>query len=173
MLAQPAARAYLGACDDEELHLGIRADDRADIAAVQHGALRPAGELALLLNEDAADLRDDGDAGRRIGDRMGRLTTLFGSILLYSLANIANGFVNSFEAYATWRFIAGIGLAGELGGCIALVSESLSKERRGYGTALVATVRKRRRPVSTCCSLITVILKRGNRALNLKPRNST
>ena len=65
-----------------------------------------------------------------LGDRMGRLTTLFGSILLYSLANIANGFVNSFEAYATWRFIAGIGLAGELGGCIALVSESLSKERR-------------------------------------------
>ena len=48
--------------------------------------------------------------------------------------------MNSFEAYATWRFIAGIGLAGELGGCIALVSESLSKERRGYGTALVATV---------------------------------
>jgi len=75
-----------------------------------------------------------------LGDRMGRLTTLFGSILLYSVANIANGFVHSFEAYATWRFIAGLGLAGELGGCIALVSETLSKERRGYGTALVATV---------------------------------
>jgi len=75
-----------------------------------------------------------------LGDRMGRLTTLFGSILLYSVANIANGFVNSFEAYAAWRFIAGLGLAGELGGCIALVSETLSKERRGYGTALVATV---------------------------------
>ena len=75
-----------------------------------------------------------------LGDRMGRLTTLFGSILLYSVANIANGFVHSFEAYATWRFIAGLGLAGELGGCIALVSETLCKERRGYGTALVATV---------------------------------
>jgi MFS transporter, putative metabolite:H+ symporter len=75
-----------------------------------------------------------------LGDRMGRLTTLFGSILLYSVANIANGLVHSFEAYATWRFIAGLGLAGELGGCIALVSETLSKERRGYGTALVATV---------------------------------
>jgi MFS family permease len=71
---------------------------------------------------------------------MGRLTTLFGSILLYSIANIANGLVHSFEAYAAWRFIAGLGLAGELGGCIALVSETLSKERRGYGTALVATV---------------------------------
>ena len=75
-----------------------------------------------------------------LGDRMGRLTTLFGSILLYSIANIANGLVHSFEAYAAWRFIAGLGLAGELGGCIALVSETLSKERRGYGTALVATV---------------------------------
>ena len=75
-----------------------------------------------------------------LGDRMGRLTTLFGSILLYSVANIANGMVHSFEAYATWRFIAGLGLAGELGGCIALVSETLSKERRGYGTALVATI---------------------------------
>ena len=75
-----------------------------------------------------------------LGDRMGRLTTLFGSILLYSVANIANGFVDSFGAYAAWRFIAGLGLAGELGGCIALVSESLSKERRGYGTAVVATV---------------------------------
>jgi len=75
-----------------------------------------------------------------LGDKMGRLATLFGSILLYSVANIANGFVDTFEAYAAWRFIAGIGLAGELGGCIALVSESLSKERRGYGTALVATV---------------------------------
>ncbi len=75
-----------------------------------------------------------------LGDRMGRLTTLFGSILLYSVANIANGLVDSFGAYAAWRFIAGVGLAGELGGCIALVSETLSKERRGYGTALVATV---------------------------------
>ncbi|NBV79322.1 MAG: MFS transporter [Verrucomicrobia bacterium] len=75
-----------------------------------------------------------------LGDRMGRLTTLFGSILLYSIANIANGMVDTFGAYAAWRFIAGIGLAGELGGCIALVSETLSKERRGYGTALVATV---------------------------------
>lgn len=74
------------------------------------------------------------------GDRMGRLTTLFGSILIYSVANIANSFVNSFAAYAVWRFIAGFGLSGELGGCISLVSETLSKERRGYGTALVTTI---------------------------------
>lgn len=75
-----------------------------------------------------------------LADRMGRLTTLFGSILLYSLANIANGFATSLEAYSACRFVAGLGLAGELGGCIALVSEVLPKERRGYGTAMVAAV---------------------------------
>jgi MFS transporter, putative metabolite:H+ symporter len=75
-----------------------------------------------------------------IGDRVGRLTVLFGSILLYSLANIANGFTTSFEVYLALRFIAGFGLAGELGGSITLVSEVLSKERRAYGTALVATI---------------------------------
>ncbi len=74
------------------------------------------------------------------GDRMGRLTTLFGSILIYSLANIANAFVSGFWGYALWRFVAGFGLSGELGGCIALVSETLSKERRGYGTSLVTFV---------------------------------
>lgn len=75
-----------------------------------------------------------------LGDRMGRLTTLFGSILIYSVANIANSFVDNFWAYALWRFIAGFGLSGELGGCISLVSETLSKERRGYGTAMVTTI---------------------------------
>ena len=73
------------------------------------------------------------------GDRLGRLTTLFGSIMIYSIANIANAFVYSFWPYAIWRFVAGFGLSGELGGCISLVSETLSKERRGYGTALVST----------------------------------
>ena len=71
---------------------------------------------------------------------LGRVVLLFGSILLYSVANIANGFVHSIEAYAVWRFIAGFGLAGELGGGITLVTEVLSKEARGYGTMIVATV---------------------------------
>jgi len=75
-----------------------------------------------------------------LGDRLGRLATLFGSILLYSLANLANAYVGTFEAYAALRLISGIGLAGELGGCIALVAETLSRERRGYGTALIAAV---------------------------------
>ncbi|MBW8780692.1 MAG: MFS transporter [Verrucomicrobia bacterium] len=75
-----------------------------------------------------------------LGDKVGRLATLFGSILLYSLANLANGFVHSLDAYLVLRFIAGFGLAGELGGSITLVSEVLSKETRAYGTTLVATV---------------------------------
>lgn len=73
-----------------------------------------------------------------MGDKRGRLSVLFGSIVLYSLANIVNGMVSNTTEYAIVRFIAGIGLAGELGAGITLVSESLSKEKRGVGTAMVA-----------------------------------
>jgi putative MFS transporter len=75
-----------------------------------------------------------------MGDKKGRLSVLFGSILLYSLANIANGFVTTVNQYAILRFIGGIGLAGELGAGITLVSEVLPTRLRGYGTTLVATV---------------------------------
>ena len=75
-----------------------------------------------------------------LGDKKGRLSVLFGSILLYSLANIANGFVQNVDQYAWLRLIAGVGLAGELGAGITLVSESLPKEKRGYGTMIVASV---------------------------------
>ena len=75
-----------------------------------------------------------------MGDKKGRLSVLFGSILLYSLSNLANGFVTDVNQYAVLRFIAGIGLAGELGAGITLVSESLPTRLRGYGTTLVATV---------------------------------
>ncbi|NTU97402.1 MAG: MFS transporter [Chlorobiaceae bacterium] len=75
-----------------------------------------------------------------LGDVKGRLKIMFGSILLYSLANIANGFVSSLEAYAVLRLVAGIGLAGELGAGITLVSEVLHTKVRGYGTMLVASI---------------------------------
>jgi MFS transporter, putative metabolite:H+ symporter len=75
-----------------------------------------------------------------LGDRKGRLSVLFGSIITYSIANIANGMVHSIEAYAFWRLVAGIGLAGELGAGITLVTESLPKDKRGYGTMIVAAV---------------------------------
>jgi MFS transporter, putative metabolite:H+ symporter len=75
-----------------------------------------------------------------LGDKKGRLSVLFGSILLYSLANIANGFVQSVPQYAILRFISGFGLAGELGAGITLVSETMTKEKRGIGTMIVATI---------------------------------
>ncbi|HET9135693.1 MAG TPA: MFS transporter [Candidatus Kapabacteria bacterium] len=75
-----------------------------------------------------------------LGDKRGRLSVLFGSIILYSIANIANGFVHSVEMYAMLRVIAGIGLAGELGAGITLVSEVMSKEARGWGSTVVAGI---------------------------------
>ncbi len=75
-----------------------------------------------------------------LGDKRGRLSVLFGSILLYSAANIANGFVHTVQEYAWIRFLAGIGLAGELGAGITLVSELTSKEKRGIATSLVAGI---------------------------------
>ncbi|MEX1203534.1 MAG: MFS transporter [Ferruginibacter sp.] len=74
------------------------------------------------------------------GDKKGRLSVLFGSIIIYSVANIVNGFVQTTNQYALVRFIAGIGLAGELGAGITLVSELASKEKRGLSTSLVAGV---------------------------------
>jgi len=74
-----------------------------------------------------------------IGDLRGRLSVLFGSIILYSVANILNGFVTDTDTYALLRFIAGIGLAGELGAGITLVSETMERESRGWGTTLVAS----------------------------------
>jgi putative MFS transporter len=75
-----------------------------------------------------------------IGDKKGRLSVLFGSIIIYSIANIANGFVTDVTQYELLRFLAGFGLAGELGAGITLVAESLPKEKRGYGTMIVALV---------------------------------
>ena len=74
------------------------------------------------------------------GDKKGRLSVLFASIFLYSAANFVNAYVTSIQMYAVLRFIAGVGLAGELGAAVTLVSETMTKETRGYGTAMVATI---------------------------------
>ncbi len=75
-----------------------------------------------------------------LGDKRGRLSVMFGSILLYSLANLANAFVWDATGYAVCRFLGGVGLAGELGAAVTLVAESLPKEKRGLGTTIVATL---------------------------------
>lgn len=94
----------------------------------------------FLINSQMAGLLTGGIIWGIMGDKKGRLSVLFGSILLYSLANIANGFVATVDQYALLRFIAGIGLAGELGAGITLVSEVLPTHLRGYGTTIVASV---------------------------------
>ncbi|MEJ7735981.1 MAG: MFS transporter [Chitinophagaceae bacterium] len=94
----------------------------------------------ILLNMQMAGLLIGGVLWGILGDKKGRLSVLFGSIIIYSLANIANGFVTSFGQYAVLRFVAGVGLAGELGAGITLVAEILPKQIRGYGTTLVATM---------------------------------
>jgi MFS transporter, putative metabolite:H+ symporter len=75
-----------------------------------------------------------------LADKKGRLSVLFGSIILYSVANFATGFVQTVDQYAACRFVGGLGLAGELGAGITLVSELLPKNKRGVGTSLVAGI---------------------------------
>ena len=94
----------------------------------------------MLLNWQMGGMLVGGLFWGMLGDRKGRLSVLFGSILMYSLANIFNGIVTDIPAYAALRFLSGFGLAGELGAGITLVSEVMTKERRGIGTMIVATV---------------------------------
>ena len=105
--------------------------------------------FAYLLNVQMIGMLIGGLLWGILGDKKGRLSVLFGSILVYSLANIANGFVSELASlfhsdiitvYTVLRFVAGFGLAGELGAGVTLVSEVMSKENRGYGTMIVASV---------------------------------
>lgn len=104
----------------------------------------PAGEIlptfVYLFNFQMIGMLAGGVLWGILGDKKGRMSVLFGSITLYSLANIANAFVTTIPAYAAMRFLAGLGLSGELGAAITLVSEVLPKEIRSYGTAVVASV---------------------------------
>jgi len=103
----------------------------------------PGGQLEVyrnLLNAQMIGMLLGGIFWGMLGDKRGRLSTLFGSIALYSIANIANAFVHTTHTYLLWRFVAGFGLAGELGAAVTLVSEILPKDLRGYGTTIVAAV---------------------------------
>ena len=109
-------------------------------SSLQSLGLSPAEMGLQLFNWQMAGMLCGGILWGILGDKKGRRLLLFGSIALYSTATLANAFVNSFAAYAFWRLLAGIGLAGELGGSVALVSELLPRELRGYGTMIIATV---------------------------------
>jgi len=97
-------------------------------------------EGEAILQWQMAGLMIGGIIAGVIADKKGRLSVLFGSILFYSVANIANGLVTNVEQYKIIRFLAGLGLAGELGVGITLVSELISKEKRGIATSLVAGI---------------------------------
>lgn len=94
----------------------------------------------LIINVQMMGLLLGGILWGVLGDKKGRLKVLYASIILYSVGNIANGFVQTVDQYALVRFISGVGLAGELGAGITLVSELLPREKRGIGTSLVAGV---------------------------------
>ena len=95
---------------------------------------------ATIINSQMFGMLVGGILWGILGDKKGRLSVLFGSIITYSLANIANGFATTVDQYTIIRFIAGVGLAGELGAGITLVAETMSKKNRGYGTMIVACV---------------------------------
>jgi MFS family permease len=116
----------------------VRMASLKDLGITQPEQLTSAG--VWLLNLQAAGMLVGGLFWGVLGDRKGRLSVLFGSIIMYSLANIANGFANDLTTYGILRFIAGVGLAGELGAAITLVSETMDKETRGYGTTIIATL---------------------------------
>ncbi len=115
----------------------VRVQSFQDIG-IPEDAMRRSGEY--VLNMQMGGLLIGGIIWGVIGDKFGRIKVLFGSILLYSVANIVNAFVHDLHTYAIIRFIAGLGLAGELGAGVTLVSESIHKNKRGYGTMLIATV---------------------------------
>jgi putative MFS transporter len=115
----------------------VRVKSLHDIG-VSDADMRTKGEF--IINMQMFGLLLGGILWGIIGDKFGRIKVLFGSILLYSLANFANGLATDYNTYAIVRLIAGIGLAGELGAGITLVSETMSKENRGYGTMIVAVV---------------------------------
>ena len=133
-----AALGYFVDIYDLILFSIVRVESLKDLGVTAAAELTDKG--LFLINMQMGGMLVGGILWGILGDKKGRLSVLFGSILLYSLANIANGFVTSVEQYAWLRLIAGIGLAGELGAGITLVSESLPKEKRGYGTMVVATV---------------------------------
>ncbi|HPZ89528.1 MAG TPA: MFS transporter [Flavihumibacter sp.] len=115
----------------------IRVESLKDLGLSAEGIKN---EGLFIINVQMLGLLAGGILWGVLADKKGRLSVLFASIILYSLGNIANGFVTNTDQYALVRFISGIGLAGELGAGITLVSELLPKDKRGVGTSLVAGI---------------------------------
>ena len=133
-----AALGYFVDIYDLVLFGVIRVDSLKGIGITTDDQIKTVG--AQLISMQMIGMLLGGLLWGVLGDKRGRLSVLFGSITLYSIANIANGMIHDTTSYAVLRFVAGVGLAGELGAGITLVSESLGKRQRGYGTTIVAGV---------------------------------
>ncbi len=132
-----AALGYFVDIYDLLLFTIVREPSLRDLGVTKEGMLNAS---TMIINWQMIGLLIGGIGWGIMGDKRGRLSVLFGSILLYSVANFLTGYVTSVDQYAVARFVAGLGLAGELGAGIALVSELLPKNKRGVGTSLVAGI---------------------------------
>jgi MFS transporter, putative metabolite:H+ symporter len=133
-----AALGYFVDIYDLVLFGVVKAESLATIMPNADAAVR-AATGKYLFNVQMLGMLLGGILWGILGDKKGRLKVLFGSILLYSVANILNAFVTDIPSYTMIRLLAGIGLAGELGAGITLISELMPKETRGYGTMIVVT----------------------------------
>jgi MFS family permease len=133
-----AALGYFVDIYDLVLFSIVRVESLRGIGIVSEQELLSSG--VLLINMQMGGMLLGGIMWGVLGDKKGRLSILMASIVTYSLANLANAFVLTVGQYAVMRFVAGIGLAGELGAGVTLVSELMSKQSRGYGTTIIASV---------------------------------
>lgn len=132
-----AAMGYFVDIFDLTLFAMVRVASLKDLG-LEGDALTSNG--VYLLNAQMIGMLLGGLLWGMLGDKLGRVQVLFGSILMYSIANIANAYVQSVEGYALWRFIAGLGLAGEIGAGITLVAELMPREKRGLATTFIAGI---------------------------------
>ena len=132
-----AALGYFVDVYDLVLFLAVKNASLMDLGVQADGILE-AG--AFLLNCQNGGMLVGGLLWGLLGDKIGRTKVLFGSIIMYSVANICNAFVGSLDMYALLRFIAGVGLAGELGAGVTLVAELMPQRLRGFGTTIITCV---------------------------------
>lgn len=135
-----AALGYFVDIYDLLLFTIVREPSLQGIGVVLTDKVQVLAASTKIINWQMVGLLIGGVIWGTVGDKKGRLSVLFGSIALYSVANFMTGYVQTVDQYAWMRFVAGIGLAGELGAGITLVSELLPREKRGLGTSLVAGI---------------------------------
>jgi len=132
-----AALGYFVDIYDLLLFTVVKKESMLQVGATDASLL---ADSSRVINWQMIGLLLGGICWGMLADKKGRLSVLFGSIILYSVANFLTAYIHTVDQYALCRFVAGLGLAGELGAGITLVSELLPKEKRGIGTSMVAGI---------------------------------